>query len=66
MLREMNRGSRALGLSVSMALVLSLGLLSGCGGPPEGTIQEEQSEEITEANNAMLEYAESQGKVQDP
>lgn len=49
-----------------MALILTFGFLSGCGGPQEGTLQEEQSEEITEANNAMLEYAQSEGKVQSP
>lgn len=64
--RELSRSSRVRRSGLSMALILTFGFLSGCGGPQEGTLQEEQSEEITEANNAMLEYAQSEGKVQSP
>ncbi|WP_233579024.1 hypothetical protein [Tautonia sociabilis] len=51
-------------LRTSAALALAIVPLSGCGGSPkEGTIMEDQAPEITEANNAMEEFAKSQGKA---
>ena len=60
-----SNGPRGVLLLASAALALAVAPLSGCGGgPEEGTVMEEQAPEITEANNAMEEFAKNQGKAE--
>ncbi len=48
------------------ASLLLIPALSGCSNKvEEGTLQEEQAPEITDANNAMMDYAKTQGKTKD-